>query len=146
MIIKKIKLKNIRSYTDGEIKFPEGVILLSGDIGAGKSTVLLAIEFCLFGIVKGELSGSSLLRNGCNEGFVHLTFSIGDKEISIKRTLKKTSNGIVQDSGFLTINDVTQQLTPVELKQNIIDMLNYPQEALTKKSFIFRYTVYTPQE
>ena len=146
MIIKKIKLKNIRSYTDGEIKFPEGVILLSGDIGAGKSTVLLAIEFCLFGIVKGELSGSSLLRKGCNEGFVHLTFSIGDKEISIKRTLKKTSNGIVQDSGFLTINDVTQQLTPVELKQNIIDMLNYPQEALTKKSFIFRYTVYTPQE
>ncbi len=146
MIIKKIKLKNIRSYTDGEIKFPEGVILLSGDIGAGKSTVLLAIEFCLFGIVRGELSGSSLLRNGCNDGFVHLTFFLFDREISIKRTLKKTSNGIVQDAGFLTINDVTQQLTPVELKQNILDILNYPQEALTKKSLIFRYTVYTPQE
>lgn len=146
MIIKKIKLKNIRSYTEQEIKFPEGTILLSGEIGAGKSTILLAAEFCLFGIVKGEISGSSLLRKGCTEGFADLTFSTGEREISIKRTLKKTSSGIVQNAGFLTINDVTQELTPVELKQKILEILNYPAEALTKKSLIFRYTVYTPQE
>ncbi len=146
MIIKKIKLKNIRSYTEQEIKFPDGTILLSGEIGAGKSTILLAAEFCLFGIMKGEISGSSLLRKGCTDGFADLTFSTGEREISIKRTLKKTSNGIAQNAGFLTINDVTQELTPVELKQKILEILNYPAEALTKKSLIFRYTVYTPQE
>ncbi len=146
MIIKKIKLKNIRSYTEQEIKFPEGTILLSGEIGAGKSTILLAAEFCLFGIMKGEISGSSLLRKGCTDGFADLTFSTGEREISIKRTLKKTSNGIAQNAGFLTINDVTQEFTPVELKQKILEILNYPAEALTKKSLIFRYTVYTPQE
>lgn len=146
MIIKKLTLKNIRSYIDEEIKFPEKITLLSGDIGSGKSTTLLAIDFALFGIRRGELSGSTLLRGGSTEGYVILNFNLEDKEISIKRTLKKTSTGIVQDSGFITINDVTQQLTPVELKQKIIQLLNYPPETLTKKSLIYRYTVYTPQE
>jgi len=146
MLIKKLILKNIRSYIDEEIKFPEGITLLSGDIGCGKSTILLAIDFALFGIRRGELSGSSLLRNGADEGYVNLNFNINNKEIHIKRTLKKTNLGIVQNSGYLTINDFTQEFTPNELKQKIIELLNYPAESLTKKSLIYRYTVYTPQE
>lgn len=146
MLLKKIKLKNIRSYIGEEIKFPDGVTLLSGDVGAGKSTILLAIDFALFGIRRGELSGSALLRSGANEGHVILDFSISDKEVSIKRILKKTNNGISQDAGYLTIDDVTQEFTPVELKQRILQLLNYPPELLTKKSLIYRYTVYTPQE
>ncbi len=146
MLIKKIKLKNIRSYMEEEIKFPENITLLSGDIGSGKSTILLAIDFALFGIRRGELSGSALLRNGSNEGYVILNFEIDNKEISVKRTLKRTNNSIVQDSGYLTINDITKELTPVELKQKILDLLNYPPEMLTRKSLIYRYTVYTPQE
>ncbi len=146
MIIKKIKLKNIRSYIEEEIKFPENITLLSGDIGSGKSTILLAIDFALFGIRRGELSGSALLRNGSHEGYIILNFTIDNKEIFIKRTLKKTNNGIVQDSGYLTINDITKELTPVELKQRILSLLNYPPEMLTKKALIYKYTVYTPQE
>ena len=44
MIIKKIKLKNIRSFLDEEIEFPSGSILVSGDIGSGKTSLLLAVE------------------------------------------------------------------------------------------------------
>ena len=43
MLIKNIKLENIRSYVKEEVSFPEGIILLSGDIGSGKTTLLLAI-------------------------------------------------------------------------------------------------------
>ncbi len=146
MLLKKLKLKNIRSYINEEIIFPVEKTLLSGDIGSGKSTILLAIDFALFGIRRGELSGSALLRNGCDEGNVNLNFFIDKKDIFIKRTLKKTGNVIVQDSGYLTINDVTEELTPVELKQRILQILNYPPETLTKRSLIYRYTVYTPQE
>ena len=52
MVLKYVKLENIRSYINQKIEFPTGSILLSGDIGAGKSTVLLSIEFALFGIKK----------------------------------------------------------------------------------------------
>lgn len=146
MLIKKIRLKNIRSYLDQEIVFPDGNILLSGDIGSGKSTVLLAIDFALFGIRRGELSGSALLRNGADEGFVNLNLLVNSKEVIIKRILKKTSNGIVQDAGYLSVNDVTKELTPVELKSKILELLNYPGEISNKKSLVYRYTVYTPQE
>ena len=74
MLIKKVKLRNIRSYKEAEINFPTGSTLLSGDVGSGKSTVLLAVEFALFGTRRGGLSGAVLLRNGENTGSVELEF------------------------------------------------------------------------
>ena len=146
MLIKKIKLKNIRSYDEKEISFKLGSTLLSGDIGSGKSTVLLSIDFALFGLGKGIITGEALLRHGQKEGSVELNFIIDNKEIIIKRNLKKSGNSIVQDSGFLSINDEQENLSPIEIKQRVLQLLNYPQETLTKKSLIYRYTVYTPQE
>ena len=146
MIIKKIKLRNIRSYNEKEIQFNTGSTLLSGDIGSGKSTVLLAIDFALFGLSKGIITGEALLRHGQKDGYVELNFSIDNNEIKIRRTLKKTGGSIAQEPGYLRINNESENLSPVELKQRILQILNYPQETLTRKSLIYRYTVYTPQE
>ncbi len=146
MIIKYVKLENIRSYLNQTINFPHGSVLLSGDIGSGKSTILLAIEFALFGIMR-SLSGNSLLRNGKNKGSVELKFSLDNKDIIIKRTLKRKRGDVRQDSGFIIINNKKTEGTAVELKSKILDLLGYPKELVTKtKSLIYRYTVYTPQE
>src|SRR3989344_4281264 len=117
MIINKIRLENIRSYTDEQIDFPEGIVLLSGDVGSGKSTILLAIEFALFGLLKGDLTGATLLRNGTNKGSVELHLKFDNNRVIIKRTLKRSSGSISQDSGSFTINDETRQLSPVEKKE-----------------------------
>ncbi|MBI4149817.1 SMC family ATPase [Candidatus Woesearchaeota archaeon] len=146
MILKSITLDNIRSYAYQEIRFPRGSILLSGDIGAGKSSILHAIEFALFGIQRGELSGSSLLRHGKNEGFVQLTYDLDGKEVIIRRTLKRTKTGIQQDAGYLVINGSMVEATPIELKAHILTMLGYPKDIVKAKSYLYRYTVYTPQE
>ncbi len=147
MILRKIKLENIRSYENSEIEFPEDLVLLSGNVGSGKSSILLAIDFALFGIRRGELSGGALLRKGCSKGSVNLVFSIDDKEIEIQRSLKKSKDSVVQDAGYISINGSRRDGTAVELKQSVLEILNYPAELLTKsKSLIYRYTVYTPQE
>ena len=147
MIIKKVKLNNIRSYLEEEINFPNGSTLLAGNVGSGKSSILLAIDFALFGLQKGNITGSSLLRSDSNKGSVELEFELDDKKITVKRGLKKEGDKIVQDSGSLIVNDEKQSLTAVELKERILKLLNYPKELLTKsKSLIYRYTVYTPQE
>ena len=73
MILKKISLNNIRSYEAQEIEFSEGSVLLSGDIGSGKTSILLAIEFALFGLQPGQ-RGSAILRNGAKEGRVSINF------------------------------------------------------------------------
>ena len=148
MRIKSIRLRNIRSYTDALLEFPEeGSILLSGNIGAGKSSVLLAIDFALFGLQRGELSGNALLRNGASDGEVELAFLVDGKEVVIRRSLKRGSSGVSQDAGSISVNGTAKAATAVELKQDILDLLSYPSELLSKsKSLIFRYTVYTPQE
>ncbi len=142
-----IALKNIRSYTNAKIDFPTGIVMLSGDIGTGKSTILLAIEFAFFGLLRGELSGNALLRNGANEGSVELSFAMGENKYTIKRTLVRTKKSIEQDAGYILVNGVKKDATATELKSIVLDLLGYPQELLTKsKNFVFRYTVYTPQE
>ena len=56
MLVRRLTLKNFRSYNDGEetaVDLPDGVVLFEGDIGSGKSTILLSIEFALFGLGAG---------------------------------------------------------------------------------------------
>ncbi len=147
MLLQQLKLQNIRSYNQETIDFPTGSILLSGDIGSGKSTILLAIEFALFGTSRPDLPAEALLRKGTTQGSAELTFQLENKMITIKRNLKKESDAIKQTSGHIIINEVKKELTAVELKAEIIQLLGYPDEYLTKnKNYIFRYTVYTPQE
>lgn len=147
MIISSLRMRNIRSYVDCTIEFPLGSVLLSGDIGGGKTSILLAIEFAIFGIMKGLVSGSSLLRHGTAQGSVELKFALGKDEVFVKRSLKRAGTGIVQDTGELIVNNVSFEGTPQELKARILELIGYPEELLTKsKSLIFRYTVFTPQE
>ncbi|MBS3116075.1 SMC family ATPase [Candidatus Woesearchaeota archaeon] len=147
MFLQSLTLHNIRSYNEAKITFPEGSTLLAGDIGSGKSSILLAIEFALFGSSRPDLPAELLLRHGCTSGSVELTFLLQDKHITIQRELKKDKNGIKQSAGSLIINGVRKDLMPIELKTEIISLLGYPEEMANKnKNYIFRYTVYTPQE
>lgn len=151
MHIKYVKLENIRSYVNEKIDFPTGSVLLCGDIGSGKSTILLAIEFALFGIKRGSFSGSSLLRNGTKKGSVEIKFSVKsgevEKEVIINRVLKRTPTSVKQEAGFMSVNGERKEGTPVELRSWVLDLLGYPNVLLSKsKDLIYRYTVYTPQE
>jgi len=144
MILNKITLNNIRSYKNQEIIFPEGSILLSGDIGCGKTSVLLGIEFALFGLQPGQ-RGSSLLRNGEKEGEVILEFIVDEKKIVVERTLKRGKT-ISQDYCAININGEKREFSVTELKDKVLEILNYPKEFSKKQNILYKFTVYTPQE
>jgi len=147
MIIKRIRLNNIRSYLDQEILFSKGSTLLAGDIGSGKSTILLAIEFALFGAKKTELPAHTLLRHGKNEGSVELKMELERKEVIIRRNLKRGKQGISQEAGYMIIDGVKKEGTHIELKTMMLELLGYPRDLVSKsKDLVYRYTVYTPQE
>ncbi|MFH1326944.1 MAG: AAA family ATPase [archaeon] len=144
MKLKRIQLKNIRSYQNQLIEFPEGSILLSGDIGSGKTSILLGIEFALFGLQPGQ-RGSSLLKNGENQGGVLIEFEVDDKEIIIERNLKR-AKGITQDYCAITIDGDKSETSVTELKDKVLELLNYPREFAKKQNLLYKFTVYTPQE
>ncbi len=145
MLLKKITIENIRSYEKQEIVFPKGSILLSGDIGSGKTTILLAIEFALFGLEPGQ-KGTSILRNGKDEGRVILEFDLEDNEIVIERTLNRGKKSITQDYCSLSINNEKFEGSVTEVKNKVLNLLNYPGEFAKKTNLLYKFTVYTPQE
>lgn len=144
MLIKKVKLHNIRSYKSEEIEFPEGSTVLSGDIGTGKTSVLLAIEFALFGLQPGQ-KGSSLLRNGKNEGSVSIELEIDDKNIIIERGLKRKKT-VNQSYAKISLEGEEKETSITELKSKVLSLLQYPKEFARKTNILYRFTVYTPQE
>ena len=145
MRIKNIRLKNIRSYEDEEISFPEGKVLLSGDIGSGKTSILLAIEYALFGLQPGQ-KGAALLRHNKDYAEVVLELEIEGKQVLIERAIKRTNKSVNSDYAAITINGVKEESSVSEVKSKVLELLNYPFEFVKKNNLLYRYTVYTPQE
>ena len=150
MILEHIKINNIHSIKNLELTFPQTSMLFYGDIGSGKSSLLKAIEFALFGILKSaDLSGDSILRRGENKGFVELNFLLDEDHYKIRRSLSRSKEGRVsQTKGFLTINEIQTSYAATDLRRKILEALNYSVTRYERAQSIdlFRYTVYTPQE
>lgn len=145
MQFKKIKIKNLRSYEEQEIEFPSGSLLLSGNVGSGKTTILLAIEYALFGLQAGQ-RGSALLRNNTEEGEVILELEIDGNHIIIERRLKKDSKSVTNDYSAISINGEKKECSTTELKTKILELIGYPSEFVKKNNLLYKYTLYTPQE
>lgn len=147
MILNSIDLENIRSYQKERIEFPRGITLFEGDIGSGKSTVLMGIEFALFGL--GSQKPESLLSKKASEGSVILEFEVDEKRYVVKRKLKRKGDSVSQDAkeSYLIYDGQTEPLSPSELKQRILKILKFNEPADPRsESRIFRYAVFTPQE
>lgn len=143
---KELTLENIRSYKNLTISFKEGSSLLSGDIGSGKTSILLGLQFALFGLQPGQ-KGNSILRNGESSAMTRLKLEVDGDFITIERSIKKSSTGsISQDSNILTINGEIQELSTSEMKERVISLLNYPKELAKKSNLLYKFTVYMPQE
>ena len=148
MIISSITVNNIRSYESCHIDFDSGTTLLIGDIGSGKSSILIAIEFALFGF--GGQSSDAILTKGKESGSVQLAFESNGHQYEIFRSFKLARGKISQDTkhAWISTDGVRDTTLGVgELKQKVIEILgtDEPSGAGADTS-IFRYAVYTPQE
>ena len=94
-----VKLKNFRCYESATFNFDDnGLFLLYGNSGKGKSSILMAINFCLFGI------GNKIIRRGETSCSVEMQFG----ELKVVRT--KRPNRLI-------VNDIYED----DVAQNIID-------------------------
>lgn len=89
-----------------------GLYLITGDTGAGKTTIFDAITFALFGEASGEHRAPGMLRSKYalaeQMTYVELTFSYGDKSYTVKRNPayerpKKSGNGTTTQTAEATL-------------------------------------------
>ncbi len=102
MRIKAVQLENIRSHVKTTVPFTRGFNCLVGGLGCGKSSILYAIDFALFGDPLGR-SYDYLLRNGENISKVTMKFVQGGKTYTLNRALRRKERGVTQDKEQLKL-------------------------------------------
>jgi exonuclease SbcC len=96
MKIEIVQLENIRSHVKSTVPFTRGFNCLVGGLGCGKSSVLYAVDFALFGEPIGR-SFEYLLREGVDSGKVTVQFTQNGRTYKLIRGLKRRGKGIGQD-------------------------------------------------
>jgi len=141
MKIKSLQLENIRSHEKSVINFTDGFNCLVGGLGTGKSSVLYAIDFALFGEPLGR-SYDYLLREGEDKARVILKFSANGKEYAIIRALRRSGDRIVQDMDQLRLFEEGELIA--ELKSDAVVEQLFSAIGIDKE--IFRRLIWIRQE
>lgn len=146
MIVDRLRLTNFRSYTDLEVAFSPGVSLFEGDIGSGKSSLLFAVEFALFG--PADVPGDHLLRAGADDGSIELEFRAGGAAYTVGRRIKRGRKGnLQQKDAYLVRDGAREDLSTTQLREAVIQVLGFREVPNPRtKSQVFRYGIFTPQE
>ena len=69
-------VKNLALIQETEVNFAEGLNILSGETGAGKSIIIGSINLAL-----GARADKDMIRNGAEYALVELVFQVTDKEL-----------------------------------------------------------------
>lgn len=96
-MLRSIRLCNWRSHRDTTLHFARGTNLLIGRMGGGKTSIVDAICYALFGTCPPIASHTIKIRdiirarpNGEDAAYVELTFSKGNKEYRVCRSIKRS--------------------------------------------------------
>lgn len=128
-MISTLSLRNWRTHRDTAVQLGRGTNLVIGIMGSGKSGLLDALSYALFGtfpqLKRREASLADAITHGENEARVSLGFSHEGKEYSVARALKKSGEkvtagakfscgGKVLDSGTRRVNELISSTLGVD--------------------------------
>jgi exonuclease SbcC len=123
MILNKLTLKNFKRFINETITFPEGIIGVVGENGAGKSSILEGIVFSLYGVQGTCVDSDFILSSGANpkdKSEISLEFEVNGENYTVYRTFKKAKtihheadlyhNDILIASGVSAVADAVCQI------------------------------------
>jgi exonuclease SbcC len=114
-LIEEVRMENFISHRSTSIKLSEGVNVFVGRNGAGKSSVIDAITFALYGEHMRGRENRNLVRRGSQEAAVSVMFSVRGKKYLAER--KIDSKGRLVGSVLKEIADgKTRQIVAGERK------------------------------
>jgi len=85
-MIRSIELVDFLSHSDTKLEFDSGATVFVGENGAGKSSIIDAITFSLFG-EHTRKNNKGLIRRGANQGFAKIEFSANGKNYQAIRKI-----------------------------------------------------------
>ena len=97
-MLRELHIQNFAIITDLTLQFKAGLVVLTGETGAGKSIILDALSAVL-----GTRVESGVVRAGSNQAFVEALFELDDVTLSSLRPLLE-EEGLLEDERFLTLS------------------------------------------
>lgn len=97
-MLRELHIQNFAIITDLTLKFDNGLVVLTGETGAGKSIILDALSAVL-----GTRIESGVVRSGSNHAFVEALFELDNVTLNLLRPLLE-QEGLLEDERFLTLS------------------------------------------
>ncbi len=113
-MITSIELGDFLSHPQTKLNFENGVTVFVGDNGAGKSSIIDALTFALFG-QHTRKSNKGLIKRGAIQGFSKVEFTINGKQYQAVR--KIDSKGGLAAKFSEKVNDEIIEIAAGERKQ-----------------------------
>jgi exonuclease SbcC len=85
MLIKRVELENIKSHASAAFDFERGSTAITGENGAGKTTIIEAIAWTLFDTL--DYKKDDFVKRGAKKGIVRVTFesSLDERDYTVHR-------------------------------------------------------------
>jgi len=141
VLLHKLRLINFKRYRDQEIFFQDGITGIVGNNGTGKSSIVEAILFALFGLQGTGIDGNYIVssfagpRDACE---VRLDFSVSGHDYTVIRRFRKRPSS-AQHEAQLYIN---QKILADTVQKVSVEV----QRAIGMNPIDFRYTIYAGQK
>jgi len=113
-MITSIELGDFLSHENTKLEFENGVTVFVGDNGAGKSSIIDAITFALFG-KHTRSKNKFLIKRGSNQGYSKINFSIKGKQYEAVRKIDNKGTLVAKFSEI--VNDEYREIAAGERKQ-----------------------------
>ncbi len=102
-MIRHIKISNFAIIENSEVDFEDGLNIITGETGSGKSIVIEAISLAL-----GSRADSSFVRHGCKKAVIQLICDFDDEEYIITREISAAGKNICKINGeIVTLGELS---------------------------------------
>ena len=122
-MINHISIKNFAIIENTEVSFFEGLNIITGETGAGKSIVIEAISLAL-----GSRADSSYVRTGTDKATIQLVATLDGEDIVITREISAAGKNLCKLNGEIVtlaqINQVASKLADIHGQYDNQSLLN----------------------
>jgi len=131
----RVALENFKCYADADLSLSEGVTVVYGVNGSGKSSLLEACFFALYGSAAVDGTRESVIRTGEEECEVELWFRHAGGEYHLERSLKDYGDRVSHDC-LLEGPDGEQWEGATAVDRAIADLLRMDAEAFVNCAYV----------